>query len=441
MVNIGDYRLITFYNGEAHRNPEINFNRYADQLCKIATQPMSFMQDESIISAEGAFTMGIFGSWGSGKTTLMRKMQRQLDARFNGSNSKTIWFNPWKYEGKEEIWNALIQTILREIANDKTITETRRKSILEICERLALYAGRIGAKVPVALIEKFTGVSLSEDIGLDLKQLFGEDVNDPYCFINRFEEGFGNAVNDYVGPDGKLIVFVDDLDRCLPENALTVLESLKLYLDRANCVFIIGLDKRVIEQAVKQRYKSLVGVTGKEYIEKMIQLNFFLPEKDPIEVKRILQVGLNARYAENHKMWKLIQDATRCNVRKVKQFTIAFHIIEEIAIELRIEKTMYDKLAKILLIQMNFPNFLDALLNNNSLLKKFEIIFKAEDNDLDKVKAVLANDLDGKRFNEDDHLLTFLMENNNYPKGLSEAEEMKKMLQILSVNGNTARPI
>ena len=288
MVNIGDYRLITFYNGEAHRNPEINFNRYADQLCKIATQPMSFMQDESIISAEGAFTIGIFGSWGSGKTTLMRKMQRQLDARFNGINSKTIWFNPWKYEGKEEIWNALIQSILREIANDKIITETRRKSILEICKRLALYAGRIGAKVPVALIEKFAGVSLSQDIGFDLKQLFGEDVNDPYCFINRFEEGFGNAVNDYVGQDGKLIVFVDDLDRCLPENALTVLESLKLYLDRANCVFIIGLDKRVIEQAVKQRYKSLVGVTGKEYIEKMIQLNFFLPEKDPIEVKRIL---------------------------------------------------------------------------------------------------------------------------------------------------------
>ena len=140
-------------------------------------------------------------------------------------------------------------------------------------------------------------------------------------------------------------------------------------------------------------------------------------------------------------MWKLIQDATKCNVRKVKQFTIAFHIIEEIAIELRIEKTMYDKLAKILLIQMNFPNFLDALLNNNNLLRKFEIIFEAEDKDLDKVKAALTNDLDGKRFTEDDHLLTFLMENNNYPKGLSEAKEMKKVLQILSVNGNTAIPI
>ena len=81
------------------------------------------------------------------------------------------------------------------------------------------------------------------------------------------------------------------------------------------------------------------------------------------------------------------------------------------------------------------------MLNNNNLLRKFEIIFEAEDNDLDKVKAALTNDLDGKRFTEDDHLLTFFMENNNYPRGLSEAKEMKKVLQILSVNGNTARPI
>jgi len=269
MVYNREYRLITFYNGEPHRYPEINFELYANKLCKIATRPTTFKSEDSTISAEGAFTIGIFGSWGSGKTTLMRLIQKKLDAS-NQIKCKTIWFNPWKYEGKEEILNALIQTVLRQIAKDQILNETRRKSIREICRRFALYAARITAKIPIAYIEQFTGIKLSEGIGEDLNQFFGDEVNDPYIFINKFEEVFGKAVNEYVGENGRLVVFIDDLDRCLPENALTVLESLKLYLDKSNCVFFVGLDKRVIEQAVRHRYQDIIGVTGKEYIEKMI---------------------------------------------------------------------------------------------------------------------------------------------------------------------------
>jgi len=330
---------------------------------------------------------------------------------------------------------------LRQMAKDKDINETRRKSILEICRRFALYAGRIAAKIPVAYLEQFTGVDLSKDVGYDLNQMFGDDVDDPYGFVNKFEDGFGKAVNDYVNAkeNGRLIVFIDDLDRCLPENALTVLESLKLYLDKANCVFFIGLDKRVIEQAVRQRYKTLVDVTGKEYIEKMIQLNFFLPEKDPVEVRKILQVGLNSSYATKEKMWKLIQDATKSNVRKVKQFTIAFNLIENIANELRIPGDMHQNLAKILLIQMNFPDFFDALQKNNGLLKKFENFFDSQGKDLDKVKNILANDPDGRKFYEDDHLLIFITENIDYPKGMSEPEKLRELLQILSRTGNAGK--
>ena len=64
-----------------------------------------------ILSIESTpFTIGIFGPWGSGKTTLMKLTENAL-----GDRCRKIWFNPWKYDNKEAIWNALIQTLLNEM--------------------------------------------------------------------------------------------------------------------------------------------------------------------------------------------------------------------------------------------------------------------------------------------------------------------------------------
>src|SRR5437899_12450132 len=60
------------------------------------------------------FTIGIFGEWGSGKTTLMEMVRRRLEKQ----GTKTIWFNAWKYDGKEVIWNALIQEIFLSMQRD-----------------------------------------------------------------------------------------------------------------------------------------------------------------------------------------------------------------------------------------------------------------------------------------------------------------------------------
>ena len=66
------------------------------------------------------------------------------------------------------------------------------------------------------------------------------------------------AMSEFVSKGAsRIVVFVDDLDRCLPENALQVLESMKLFFDIKGFVFVVGLDQRVIEQAVELRYQSI----------------------------------------------------------------------------------------------------------------------------------------------------------------------------------------
>ena len=71
--------------------------------------------------------IGIFGAWGTGKSSLMQMIKENLT---NQVNIRTTWFNPWKYERKEELWNALIQTILYQIIEERTLDpKVREKAV------------------------------------------------------------------------------------------------------------------------------------------------------------------------------------------------------------------------------------------------------------------------------------------------------------------------
>ncbi|MEG3876402.1 P-loop NTPase fold protein [Microcoleus sp. herbarium7] len=454
------------YNDRPNEEPSLNFELYAKELGKIAVKATT--------GNEGAFTVGIFGSWGSGKTTLMRCIERKLKNfiteftpeefefhlhNFDATKFKTIWFNPWKYDDTHGIRNALIQTILREMAEN-----SQGAIVKEKCNNLAtrynasecfLHIGEhlVGA----ALQSQMCGVNPLEIIkalrnlgGRASKNQEENQVNDleldtdPYLFINSFEAQFREVVKEYVGQNGRLVIFIDDLDRCLPENALTVLESLKLYLDNANCVFFIGLDKRVIEQAVKQRYKDL-NVTGKEYIEKMIQLNFFLPEKNSNQVTQVLQNELNElvacpNYPIDARMWRMILAATKGNFRKTKQFVIAWALIRSLAISLKVaDANTIPQLAKILLIQMNFPQLYDALPTKSyHLMGNLKKTIDAYSKSKEDGQKEFSQYPECKRFLADNHLCNFLKGNDqdhaDYAD-ISDPQDLRKLLQILSQTG------
>jgi len=84
---------------------------------------------------------------------------------------------------------------------------------------------------------------------------------------------------------------------------------------------------------------------------------------------------------------------------------------------------------------MNFPDFFDALDKNNCIMEKFENIFNAHNKDIDKVKDAIAKDASLKNFCNSDNLLIFIMENIDNPKGMSEPDQIKYLLQILSKTG------
>ena len=102
-----------------------------------------------------------------------------------------------------------------------------------------------------------------------------------------------------------LVFLVDDLDRCLPEKAIEVLEAVKLFLDVEGCAFVLALDEEVVERGIAHRYQAYTSgapgqtpITGAEYLEKLIHLPIRLPRPTGAEAQHYLAQHWPDWYAE-----------------------------------------------------------------------------------------------------------------------------------------------
>ena len=77
--------------------------------------------------------------------------------------------------------------------------------------------------------------------------------------LEKFRKDFKDLLETYIYKRGCLVIFVDDLDRCLPEKAVEVLEAIKLFLDVPGCIFVLGIDHGVIERGIRLRYGEMGG--------------------------------------------------------------------------------------------------------------------------------------------------------------------------------------
>lgn len=305
------------------------------------------------------FTLGIFGAWGSGKTTMMQMIRDRLVAE----GFKTVWFNAWKYDSKEVIWNALIQRIFWEMRNDSEVTAREdgdrfRERVGTAAKGLATYA----AKVATRLVPG--GIVREEDVDHLVATLTTSATDETYDFINRFEQHFDELVKEYVG-DGHLVVFIDDLDRCLPENAVNVMEALKLYLDRANCIFVIGAESGVIEQGIAQRYGASSRLPAEDYLDKIIQVPFVLPAADESSMRALLDVAEEYPVLRSDQMRTLVRSATGGNPRRVKRFMNLFWVLAHIGGDLAEADQL--RLGKVLMIQLRFPQLFRRLARDLTL--------------------------------------------------------------------------
>ncbi|WP_417794491.1 P-loop NTPase fold protein [Terasakiella pusilla] len=256
-------------------------------------------------------SIALYGTWGSGKSSAMHWLQAglkvwndKLPEHNHGQSKDDLWphtisvnFYPWKYSTKEDVWRGLIvEIIIACIKHNKDQNVT-------VNEVVSKFSGFLGKKLITALSAlklkgTFAGVGGEVDVEKLVKVFDNQDVSPETAYLNDFEETFSTWVTEILKPtksEGqaqpfmryRLVVFIDDLDRCLPEVALQVLEALKLYLNIPGLVFVLGLDQKVVQQLVCKHYSKL-GVDeekAKQYLSKMFQVEIPLaPHESEIEL-------------------------------------------------------------------------------------------------------------------------------------------------------------
>ena len=294
------------------RHDLLDFSHYADVLAEV------------VLTADTPITIGVFGPWGSGKTSLMRLVAEQLgDRRTTGHRwARAVWFNAWQYERDEgALWRALLLRVLQGLESDQLseqdaqqiedwrmrlytdVQRTETGSIQIDWPKLGKGALRLGLSLspsPSTFLE--LARLLQGEMGSleEIASAFQRERTEVYrrqlTLLEEFRGSFAHLVQEYVwSRNGLLVIFIDDLDRCLPGRAVEVLEAIKLFLDVKGCVFFVAVDRDIIERVVRVQYASyMVGddenagsvpIAGQSYLEKIVQLPFHLP---PLEDDQII---------------------------------------------------------------------------------------------------------------------------------------------------------
>lgn len=240
-------------------------------------------------------SIGIFGDWGSGKSSLMLLLKDGIDQwTKEGVNSKQmvaqIQFNSWQFENYEDTKLTLIETVLAEIEKDLREKQNIIKNGMDFLKKIKylklgmFFLKKIGQQmVPEEILKllptkKEWEKELIED---DAKLLIDEiSKGNTTKFIERFRENFEKIV-DGAGYRS-IIVYIDDLDRCEPTRIIQCLEAVKLFVNVKRTAFVIGADERIIEHAIEERYKhkiekNTISSPYSDYMEKLIQLPYRIP--------------------------------------------------------------------------------------------------------------------------------------------------------------------
>jgi predicted KAP-like P-loop ATPase len=289
MVGYADFTVLL---DDPAQTPGLGFNAYADALAGI------------VAHSRAEFAVGIFGTWGSGKTTLMRAIKARLEGR---DDIVSVWFTAWRYEKEPHLIVPLLDVVREELerraAKAGQASADADKSPSRKAAEAVARAGR-AFLAGVTLSAKVPGLEGSWEPSKTIEALQSGEVkaSDPLSFYHAAFVMLRQAISDFSdGGARRIVVFVDDLDRCLPANALDVLESMKLSFDVEGFVFVVGLDQEIAELAVLHKYAKQgtasagTPVSGTDYIKKIFQLPFTLPRIGTAQLQEYLNsVSRNA---------------------------------------------------------------------------------------------------------------------------------------------------
>jgi hypothetical protein len=262
-MSIRNKEIIDIEAGNPFGNCQLDRKKYADVLTKIVST-----------YADG-FVLAINNKWGTGKTTFVKMWERELKDK----NFQTVYFNSWENDFENNALTALmgeLKTLKKEEEDNINFTNALKNA--------AVFTKNLAPVLVKAVMKKYIGESysdLAEGVTKSIGDIFEKDVNeyaDKKKSIKEFRESLSKFIADTW--QGKPVIFIiDELDRCRPDYAVSILEQIKHFFSIPNIVFVLSIDKVQLGHAVRGVYGS-ENIDADEYLRRFIDIEYSIPEPD-----------------------------------------------------------------------------------------------------------------------------------------------------------------
>jgi len=337
----------------------LDMKAYAEALTK-------FIRD-----AQAPLTIALQGEWGSGKTSLMNALKKNLvddnDAPYHG-----VWVNTWQYalmSDPEEAIVKILLGIIAQIASTAKTPEEERKSLFK-------KVISVGRSVVTQILAKQTGVDIDKTL-----DVLKDDNANGMSSVESLKSELGTLIKNTLMNKRGYLFFIDDLDRIDPPVAVQILELLKNIFDLENCIFVLAIDYGVVVKGLKPKFGEMTAENEREFrsfFDKIIQLPFSMPvgryRIDDFLTGSLVGIGyLDNTDSKNEDLKKVLTsyalESVGTNPRSLKRLINYLSLIR-----LLIEKTetkeddedfkaWKDVLFAMVCFQIQYPKVYDALID------------------------------------------------------------------------------
>lgn len=292
-------------------------------------------------------SIGIHGDWGAGKSSILEMLEYEVNTKLSNSGNKysCIRFNGWKHQGFEDSKIALMSSIISELEKKETLGEKSEKILKKLWKNInwmtvAKTVGKTALGVatgtaPLTLLSSTMDIlksTVTSEDGIDkaIESIGGylrearitEDTSSNKEF-SEFQKNFTELLDD--ASIEKLVILIDDLDRCLPSVAINTLEAVRLFMFTEKTAFVIAADESMIRYAVKKHFPDAIDEnkynTGdafaNKYLEKLIQIPFRIPALGEVEsCIYIMLLMVGSVLSDENESYKKLREEGLTRIRK-----------------------------------------------------------------------------------------------------------------------------
>lgn len=268
-------------------------------------------------------TIAVQGDWGIGKTSMMRCVLSELKPQ--SGKVHTFWINTWEISqfnlGDSIALTFLSAVIVQMQRQNELLTPGLREKGFQLLKKMGGMVGVAGNILVNGAAMAVSGVSVGnmvEGTGIEPRST----VN-PLEEIGKLRKTFEEMCG-LLADGGRVVFFIDDLDRIQPERAVELLEVMKNFLDVSGVVFVLAIDYEVVKRGLRKKFGDVDGAdatSGKSFFDKIIQVPFSMPshafDLDSYVGSIATQVGLPAALTAS--FVEIVKTTGLTNPRSIKR--------------------------------------------------------------------------------------------------------------------------